>query len=129
MANTKSAKKAIKTIQRNSDLNQIYKNRIKLTEKKFIKSCNEFLKTSENYRLDETQTKFVMNDRIVAHYLQLYHQRLDLAVKKNVIHKNYAARKKSQSAKKLVECQKRRRFFYYGENNQGLEAIKIKKNV
>ena len=129
MANTKSAKKAIKTAKRNSIFNRIYKNRIRSTEKKFIKSYTEFLKTPENYRLDELQTQFVMNERIVAHYLQLYHKRLDLAVKKNVIHKNYAARKKSQSAKKLIECQKQRKFFYYGKENQGLKGIKIKKNI
>lgn len=85
MANTKSAKKAIKKITRNTIINKFYKTRIKTTEKKFLVAFNE---TTDYDTLNEL--------------LNVYYKRLDLAVKKNIIHKNKAARKKSQMAKKLA---------------------------
>ena len=85
MANTKSAKKAIKKITRNTIINKFYKTRIKTTEKKFLTAVNE-----------STDQETLNN------LLNVYYKRLDLAVKKNIIHKNKAARKKSQMAKKLA---------------------------
>ena len=85
MANTKSAKKAIKKITRNTIINKFYKTRIKTTEKKFLTAVSE-----------STDQETLNN------LLNVYYKRLDLAVKKNIIHKNKAARKKSQMAKKLA---------------------------
>ena len=42
MANTKSAKKAIKKITRNTIANKVYKTRMKTTEKNFLTAVNEF---------------------------------------------------------------------------------------
>ena len=89
MANTKSAKKAIKVNQRNASANKIYKTRIKTTEKKFLAQYANSTETSSKQDLQKM--------------LDLYFKRIDLAVKKNLIHKNKAARKKSQLAKKLAK--------------------------
>lgn len=85
MANTKSAKKAIKKITRNTIANKVYKTRMKTTEKKFLNAITE--------TVEKSQLELLLN---------AYYKRLDLAVKKNIIHKNKAARKKSQMAKKLA---------------------------
>jgi small subunit ribosomal protein S20 len=85
MANTKSAKKAIKKITRNTIANKVYKTRMKTTEKKFLSAITE--------TVEKSQLELLLN---------AYYKRLDLAVKKNIIHKNKAARKKSQMAKKLA---------------------------
>lgn len=87
MANTKSAKKAIKKITRNTIANKVYKTRIKTTEKKFLTAVNS------TEVVEKSEIELLLN---------AYYKRLDLAVKKNIIHKNKAARKKSQMAKKLA---------------------------
>lgn len=92
MANTKSAKKSIKVNRRNTIANKAYKTRIKTTEKKFLQKHNEFL-------LDPTDDA----KTILQELLNLYYKRIDLAVKKNLLHQNKAARKKSQMAKKLTK--------------------------
>lgn len=86
MANTKSAKKAIKTNDRNKLINKVYKTRIKTAKKSLLQKL-------------EGETKEVKLE--CQELLNLYYKRVDLAVKKNLLHKNKAARKKSQMAKKF----------------------------
>ena len=73
MANTKSAKKAIKKITRNTIANKVYKTRIKTTEKKFLTAVNS------TEVVEKSEIELLLN---------AYYKRLDLAVKMNFIHKN-----------------------------------------
>lgn len=88
MANTKSAKKSIRVNRRNEAVNKVYKTRIKTTRKKIL----EQLQLTNDQSLTAAQK-----------LLNLYYKRIDLAVKKNIIHKNTAARRKSQMARKLSQ--------------------------
>ena len=93
MANTKSAKKSIKINLRNASQNKFYKTRIKTTEKKIFKAIEESI---SNSNISDTEKK-----KDLVSFLSAYFKRLDLAVKKNIIHKNKAARKKSKILNKF----------------------------
>nr|UAX23034.1 ribosomal protein S20 [Alaria esculenta]UXD10365.1 ribosomal protein S20 [Alaria esculenta]UXD10506.1 ribosomal protein S20 [Alaria esculenta]UXD10647.1 ribosomal protein S20 [Alaria esculenta]UXD11211.1 ribosomal protein S20 [Alaria esculenta] len=95
MANTKSSKKRIKTNKRNRIQNNSYKSLIKSHEKKhlsLIKSSSE--QTSKG---DEETSNFQALLR--ASFSSVVSQ-IDKAVKKNIIHKNTAIRKKTNLFKK-----------------------------
>ena len=83
MANIKSAIKRIKTTKRNTLQNKLYKSNIKTFTRKYLVSLNEY-----NLRPNPA------NLALVTKYLSLVFSKIDKATKKNVLHKNTAARKK-----------------------------------
>ena len=87
MANNKSAKKRILITKRNNLQNRFYKSSIKTLTKRFLKDL-EIYKTSKN-KNDEEKLQIGLNS--------LY-SLIDKGLKKNVYHKNTAARKKSKLA-------------------------------
>jgi small subunit ribosomal protein S20 len=92
MANNKSAIKRIRTSQRKKLENSPYKSLVKT----FIK---KYLKTLEELELKPTETNYIKTK--VA--LNLAFSQIDKAKKKNILHKNSAARKKSQLMKALLK--------------------------
>ena len=90
MANNKSAVKRIKINERNRLLNRTYKGNVK----SIIKVYLDNLKTYELSKTDENKNK-------VDESSKLAYSRIDKATKRNVFHKNKAARKKSQLANYL----------------------------
>jgi len=90
MANNKSALKRIQINKRNRLQNRFYKSSYRTLIKKFLIQLEDY-KVSKN-----------PNDKIQAQILlSLVYSLIDKACKKNIIHKNTAARKKSQLALKL----------------------------
>jgi small subunit ribosomal protein S20 len=87
MANTKSSEKRIKINERNRLENRTYKGNIKSTIKNYLTT----LKIYENSQTPENRQK-------VEELLKTAYSQIDKATKKNVFHKNKAARKKSQLA-------------------------------
>ena len=85
MANTKSAKKRILVAERNRQSNRTYKSTVKTLIKKTIISC-------ENYKKDPNAD----NEKLVTESLNQAYSIIDKAVKKNVLHKNNGANKKSR---------------------------------
>jgi len=93
MANNKSAKKRIEITKRNRLRNRIYKSSVKTLIKRFLVHLNDY-KTSKNLEDKEKLKKT----------LSLIYSLIDKATKKNIFHKNKAARKKSQLATQLKEA-------------------------
>ncbi len=87
MANNKSAKKRILITKRNNLQNRFYKSSVKTLTKRFLKDL-EIYKTSKN-KNDEEKLQIGLNS--------LY-SLIDKGSKKNVYHKNAAARKKAKLA-------------------------------
>lgn len=87
MANTKSAKKRIKINKRNQLQNKHYKTSVRTLIKLFFKNL-------ELYEISQPLEKKEELDKILASIYSL----LDKGTKKNVFHKNTAARKKSKLA-------------------------------
>ena len=85
MANTKSAKKRILVAERNRQSNRTYKSTVRTLIKKTIISC-------ENYKKDPN----IDNEKLVKESLNQAYSLIDKAVKKNVLHKNNGANKKSR---------------------------------
>lgn len=83
MANTKSAKKAIKVQERRRSRNQMVKSKVKTS----LRRANEGVAGSSQ-------------EEAKAHVVKAVSE-LDKAVSKGVVHKNQAARKKSRLMKKL----------------------------
>ena len=85
MANTKSAKKRILIAERNRLVNKSYKSSVRTLTKKTLANCEKFKKdpTSDN----ENLIKLCINET---------YSLIDKAVKKNVLHKNNGANKKSK---------------------------------
>lgn len=90
MANNKSALKRIQINKRNRLQNRFYKSSVRTLIKKFFKRL-EIYKISKNPE-DKYQAQIL---------LSTVYSLMDKACKKNIIHKNTAARKKSQLALKL----------------------------
>ena len=85
MANTKSAKKRILIAERNRQVNRTYKSTVRTLIKKTIINC-------ENYKKDPNdENKSLVNSSINDAF-----SLIDKAVKKNVLHKNNGAHKKSR---------------------------------
>jgi len=93
MANNKSAKKRIEITKRNRLRNRIYKSSVKTLIKRFLVYLDDY-KTSKNLEDKEKLKKT----------LSLIYSLIDKATKKNIFHKNKAARKKSQLATQLKEA-------------------------
>ena len=91
MANNKSAEKRIDINKRNRLRNKYYKTSVRTLIKLFFKNL-EVYKVSKN--LDEKQK--------LTEILSSIYQMLDKGTKKNIFHKNMAARKKA----KLAACLK-----------------------
>ena len=91
MANNKSAKKRIQTAERNRLVNKSYKSTVRTLTKKTLENC-------EKYKKDPTAD----NKNLVQLSLNKAFSLIDKAVKKNVIHKNNGANKKSK-INKLVK--------------------------
>ena len=87
MANNKSAKKRILITKRNNFQNRFYKSSVKTLTKRFLKDLKMY-KTSQD-KMDKEKLQLGLNS--------LY-SLIDKSSKKNVYHKNTAARKKAKIA-------------------------------
>ena len=85
MANNKSAKKRILVAERNRQINKSYKSTVRTLIKKTIVNC-------ENYKKDPNAE----NQELINTTLNQAYSLIDKAVKKNVLHKNNGANKKSR---------------------------------
>ena len=85
MANNKSAKKRIQIAERNRLINKSYKSTVRTLTKKTIENCEKY-KQAPN---DD-------NKNLVKTSLNKAFSLIDKAVKKNVLHKNNGANKKSK---------------------------------
>ena len=85
MANTKSAQKRIQIAERNRLINKSYKSTVRTLTKKTLENCEKYKKEP-----NEDNKKLVKNSLNEAYSL------IDKAVKKNVLHKNNGANKKSK---------------------------------
>ena len=85
MANNKSAKKRIQVAERNRLINKTYKSSVRTLTKKTLENCEKYKKepNEENKNLINTS-------------LNKAFSLIDKAVKKNVLHKNNGANKKSK---------------------------------
>ena len=90
MANNKSAKKRIKISKRNRLINRYYKTSVRTLIKLFLKN----LKLSKNNQTPESREKLKT-------ILNSIYSFLDKGTKKNVFHKNTAARQKARLARSL----------------------------
>jgi small subunit ribosomal protein S20 len=84
MANNKSAIKRIRVNERNRLENYIYKGKIKTIVKNYLNQLS-------NFKLSQDPNK-----NKLAKILNVAYSLIDKGVKKNIIHKKKAARKKSQ---------------------------------
>ncbi len=85
MANNKSAKKRILVAERNRQVNKSYKSTVRTLIKKTLVNC-------ENYKKDPNPE----NQKLINTSLNETYSIIDKAVKKNVLHKNNGANKKSR---------------------------------
>ena len=85
MANNKSAKKRIKISERNRSINKSYKSTVRTLTKKTLEYCEKYNKSPNED-----------NKNLVITSLNKAYSLIDKAVKKNVIHKNNGANKKSK---------------------------------
>ena len=89
MANSKSAIKRIRINERNKLENKYYKGAVKSINKLFLRNFKEFNIDSNNNKVE------LYNLR------NLLYSKIDKATRKNILHKNSAARKKAQISKFL----------------------------
>ena len=85
VANNKSAKKRIQIAERNRLINKSYKSTVRTLTKNTLKNC-------EKYKKDPSDD----NKNLVQKSLNSTFSLIDKAVKKNVLHKNNGANKKSK---------------------------------
>ena len=85
MANNKSAKKRIEIAERNRLINKSYKSSVKTLIKRTVENC-------EKYKKDPNDD----NKNLVQTSLNKTFSLIDKAVKKNVLHKNNGANRKSK---------------------------------
>ena len=85
MANTKSARKRIETNERNRVTNRYYKTSVRTLTKMFLSSL-------EIYKTDKTTENKEKAQKILNSIYSL----IDKGTKRNVFHKNTAARRKSK---------------------------------
>ena len=85
MANNKSAKKRIQIAERNRLINKSYKSIVRTFTKKTLENC-------EKYKKEPNED----NKNSVKESLNKAFSLIDKAVKKNVLHKNNGANKKSK---------------------------------
>ena len=85
MANNKSAKKRVLIAERNRLINKSYKSTVRTLTKKTLENC-------EKYKNDPNED----NKSLVLSSLNKAFSLIDKAVKKNVLHKNNGANRKSK---------------------------------
>ena len=85
MANNKSAKKRIQISERNRLINKSYKSTVKTWTKKTLENCDKYKKEPNEE-----------NKNLVNSSLNKAFSLIDKAVKKNVLHKNNGANRKSK---------------------------------
>ncbi len=85
VANNKSAKKRIQIAERNRLINKSYKSTVRTLTKKTLENCKK-------YKKDPNED----NKNLVNTSLNNVFSLIDKAVKKNVLHKNNGANKKSK---------------------------------
>jgi len=85
VANNKSAKKRILVAERNRQANKFYKSTVRTLIKKTLVNC-------QNYKKDPNSE----NEELINTSLNKAYSLIDKAVKKNVLHKNNGANKKSR---------------------------------
>ena len=85
MANNKSAKKRIQIAERNRLINKSYKSTVRTLTKKTLENCEKY-KNKPN-----EDNKILVNTSLNKAF-----SLIDKAVKKNVLHKNNGANKKSK---------------------------------
>ena len=85
MPNIKSAKKRVKVIEKKTLINQMHKTALKTAVKKFEVAVE---------KKDTANVKVLFNEAV---------KKLDQGVSQGILHKNTAARKKSQLALKLAK--------------------------
>ena len=85
MANNKSAKKRIQIAERNRLINKSYKSTVKTFTKKTLENCAKYKKEPNED-----------NKNLVITSLSKTFSLIDKAVKKNVLHKNNGANRKSK---------------------------------
>ena len=85
MSNNKSAKKRIQIAERNRLINKSYKSTVRTLTKKTLEYCEKYRKTPNED-----------NKTLVKTSLNKAFSLIDKAVKKNVLHKNNGANKKSK---------------------------------
>ena len=85
MANNKSAKKRIQIAERNRLINKSYKSTVRTLTKKTLENCAKYKKEPNDD-----------NKNLVITSLSKAFSLIDKAVKKNVLHKNNGANKKSK---------------------------------
>jgi len=85
VANNKSAKKRIQIAERNRLINKSYKSTVRTLTKKTLENC-------EKYKKDPNDD----NKKLIQISLNSAFSIIDKAVKKNVLHKNNGANKKSK---------------------------------
>ena len=85
MANNNSAKKRIQIAERNRLVNKSYKSTVRTLTKKTLENCAVYKKDPNPY-----------NQKLVQSSLNKAFSLIDKAVKKNVLHKNNGANKKSK---------------------------------
>ena len=85
MANNNSAKKRIQIAERNRLINKSYKSTVRTLTKKTLESCEKYKKNPNDD-----------NKILVTTNLNKAFSLIDKAVKKNVLHKNNGANKKSK---------------------------------
>nr|YP_011005796.1 30S ribosomal protein S20 [Cymathaere triplicata]WAM62800.1 30S ribosomal protein S20 [Cymathaere triplicata] len=95
MANTKSSKKRIKINKRNCTQNNSYKSLIKSYEKKHLNLIKASSETESNVGEEKANYTALLR----ASFSSVVSQ-IDKAVKKKIIHKNTAIRKKTNLFKK-----------------------------
>ncbi len=91
MANNKSANKRIQIAERNRLINKSYKSTVRTQTKKTLENCT-------NYKKNPSED----NKNLLNASLNKAFSLIDKAVKKNVLHKNNGANKKSK-INKLVK--------------------------
>ena len=90
MANNKSAKKRIQIAERNRLINRSYKSTVRTLTKKTLENC-------EKYKKEPNEE----NKNLVIKSLNRTFSLIDKAVKKNILHKNNGANKKSKINKSV----------------------------
>ena len=85
MANNKSAKKRIQIAERNRLINKSYKSTVRTLTKKTLENCAKFKKDPND-----------VNKNLMTTSLNKAFSLIDKAVKKNILHKNNGANKKSK---------------------------------
>ena len=85
MANNKSAKKRIQIAERNRLINRSYKSTVRTWTKKTLENC-------EKYKKEPNEE----NKNLVNTSLNKTYSLIEKAVKKNILHKNNGANKKSK---------------------------------